>query len=117
MASPSPAVTPRKSGIDRRASVRYYPHQVKAGLVSQPKRGRPWKAMIHDLSTTGVGMVLNQSFEQGTQLAIELNSPDGLLIYTVLTSVVHATRQPNGSYLVGCSFVRELSEDELRNLL
>jgi hypothetical protein len=117
MASPSQTVTPKGSGIDRRASVRYYPQQVKAGLVSQPKRGRPWKAMIRDLSTTGIGMVLNQSFETGTQLAIELNSPDGLLAYTVLTRVVHATRLPNGSHVVGCSFVRELSEEELRNLL
>jgi PilZ domain len=72
--------------------------------------------MIHDMSTTGLGMVFNQPFDAGTELTVELQSPDMALLYTVLR-VVHSTRQANGSYLIGCAFLRELSEEELRNLL
>ncbi len=110
--------TPEKpAGIDRRAAVRHFVRPDIKGKASEPRCTRPWKAMIRDLSTTGVGMILNQSFDPDTELAVELFSPDMLLCYTVLTRVVHSNRQGNGSWLVGCRFVRELSPEELQNLL
>ena len=117
MSSASTTTTEKTPGIDRRASVRHY---VRPGVTSTacvPKRTRPWKAMIYDLSRSGIGLVVNQSFDAGTELAIELFSPDMILSYTILTRVAHSTRQTNGSWLVGCRFVRELSEEELQNLL
>ncbi|MBY0524002.1 MAG: PilZ domain-containing protein [Gemmataceae bacterium] len=117
MPSTAPSSSAPTAGIDRRAAVRHLPQSEKTSNVDVPRRGRPWKAMIRDLSTTGIGLVLNQTFDAGAQLAVELQIPDGLLIYTMLTRVAHSTRQPNGAYLVGCSFVRELSEEELQNLL
>ena len=117
MASASAKTTEKKPGIDRRAAVRHF---VRPGVTSTacvPERSRPWKAMIYDLSRTGIGMVMNQSFDAGIELAVELFSPDMVLSYTVLTRVAHSTRQNNRSWLVGCRFVRELSEEELQNLL
>lgn len=102
--------------IERRASVRHYPSE-KFSQVMVAKRGRPWKAMIHDLSRTGIGLVMNQTFEPETMLAVELQSPDMELLYTVLTKVVRSVPRPNGAFLIGCAFVRELTEEELRNLL
>ena len=117
MANAYAATSEKRPGIDRRAAVRHF---VKPGVTSTaciPQQTRPWKAIIQDLSTTGIGLVMLQSFDGGTELAVELFSPDMLLSYTVLTRVAHATQQANGSWLVGCRFVRELSEEELHNLL
>lgn len=117
MATASPTTTEHAPGIDRRASVRHFARPDLTGTACESRRNRPWKALIRDLSTTGIGLVLNQTFDAGTELAIELYSPDMVLSYTLLTRVAHSTRQGNGSWLIGCRFVRELSEEELRNLL
>lgn len=117
MTSASTQRAEKSPGIDRRAAVRHFVRPDVTGTASVAKNQRPWKAVIHDLSTTGIGLFLNQSFDPKTDLAVELYSPDMLLCYTVLTRVVHCSRQSNGSWLVGCRFVRELSEDELQNLL
>ena len=115
MASPSPTTTDKGPGIDRRAAVRHF---VRPDVTAcAPQRTRQWKAIIRDLSTTGIGLILNQSFDAGTELAVELFSPDMALAYTMLTQVAHSLPQANGSCLVGCRFVRELSEEELQNLL
>lgn len=91
--------SPECHEAERRSSVRYVPQ------------------VIRDISRTGMGLVLKQVHEPGTPLAIELHSPNKNIKYTVFTRVVHATAQPDGTWLVGCAFARELSNDELRNLL
>jgi len=101
--------------IERRASVRHYPKDM-SGQVSK-KGGRPYKAMVHDLSNTGIAMILHHPFEKGTHLSIELQSADQTFSFSLLALVVHCAPTDDHNFRIGCSFVRELSDDEVRNMV
>jgi hypothetical protein len=76
-----------------------------------------WPGAIRDISTGGVGLVLGRRFEPGAGLAIELPASSDRPEETLLARVRHATRQPDGRWLHGCTFISELSEDEVERLL
>ena len=76
----------------------------------------PWPATIRDISTGGLSLTLNRRFERGSGLAIELPTEDGNAA-TVLAKVVHVRTLPEGGWLLGCDFISELSEEEVRHIL
>ena len=76
-----------------------------------------WNANLRDLSQTGLGLVVNRSFPPGTVLTIRLQTGSRKCSRTMLVRVKHSAAQPNGEWLVGCSFVVQLKEEELAELL
>ncbi|HZY85372.1 MAG TPA: PilZ domain-containing protein [Gemmataceae bacterium] len=76
-----------------------------------------WVAAIRDVSLGGVRLHLRRRFEQGAGLAIELPGPDEETPSVVLARVVHVHGQDDGSWVLGCSFVSRLSDEELNALL
>jgi PilZ domain len=99
----------------RRAAFRYLCNQTNPARVSNA--GVVWRlAWIHNLSSTGVGLILGESVDPGTELVIELLTPGGAR-GAVHGRVVHATHRPDKNWLVGCTFAQPLSRDELEALL
>ena len=76
-----------------------------------------WSAQIQDISRGGVNLLGNHPFDPGTVLKIELPLTDRVVPATILARVVHANAKPNGVWALGCAFVKELAEDEMRALL
>jgi hypothetical protein len=77
-----------------------------------------WGASVRDISRSGIGLTLNFPFRAGTYLAIDLQGPkSNKPAKTVLTRVVHIRDQNDGSWHVGCEFVKVLSKQELEALL
>ena len=52
----------------------------------------------------------------GTLLNAELHGPSGQT-FTILACVVHVSAAAEGGHLLGCNFIRELSETDLRSLM
>jgi hypothetical protein len=75
-----------------------------------------WQAEIRNIAQGGLALVLRRRFEKGTGLAVELPGPDAKMTSTVLVRVVRVTPQPDGFWLLGCAFVSDLSEEEVRAL-
>ncbi len=75
----------------------------------------PWPATIRDLSLEGLSLGLERRFERGTGLAIELPAVDGPS--TVLARVVQIKPQTGGGWVLHCSFISPLSDEELDYLL
>jgi len=75
-----------------------------------------WPGTIRDISQGGVRLTLERRFEPGTGLAVELPEDELGDTRTVLLKVVHVRRQADGHWSLGCKFVSELSEDEIRRL-
>lgn len=73
-----------------------------------------WDAIIRDLSSGGVKLLLRRRFEPGTALAIELPTEDES--YTVLARIVHVRPHEEG-WELGCQFVSALSESEQEQIL
>ena len=74
-------------------------------------------AGIRDVSTTGIGLRADQPLKPGTVLVIRLEKHDQKLSRPLPVRVMHATQQAEGDWLVGCQFVRPLSDKDLRELL
>ena len=72
---------------------------------------------IKNVSTDGIGMIVNHKLEAGLLLAVTLANPSRSFAKTLLTRVMHVTPQPGGAYLVGCEFQTPLTYDELTTMV
>src|SRR5262249_23564680 len=64
-----------------------------------PDEEQSWPTLVRDLSRGGVGLVLDDHIEPGSELAIEIpHSAEHLHV-----QIVHATAMPGGQWLLGCS--------------
>ncbi|HEV3203523.1 MAG TPA: PilZ domain-containing protein [Gemmataceae bacterium] len=103
---------------DRRVGVRY----IRAlKTYCQRGLGEPdqvwWIGQIRDISSSGIGLFIQHDFEPQAILTVELENSARNNSCTVQVRVVHSTPQPDGFWLVGCTFLKELSEAELEKLL
>jgi hypothetical protein len=94
----------------------HFPCEVRTTCQPPSAWGKdPWPATICDVSTGGLKLRLGRRFERGSGLAIELPSEDGGT-HTVLARVCHVAAE-NGRWLLDCTFISELSDEEVRSIL
>jgi hypothetical protein len=84
------------------------------GRVFHPGGGRTRPARVLNLCCGGLALLLEEPFERGTTLKVELEGRYGPRM--LLARVAHATAQPAG-WLVGCELVRPVTGTELQDLL
>jgi hypothetical protein len=73
-------------------------------------------AQVADISPSGLGLLVGKPVEVGTLLSVDLHGPGERGTLTILASVIRVTSRAD-EWLLGCSFIRELSEEELQALL
>jgi hypothetical protein len=73
-------------------------------------------AQAVDISPRGVGFHLPYSLEVGSLLSLQFRPADGQLGLTILASVVRCATLGGSDWLIGCNFIRELTEEELRSV-
>jgi hypothetical protein len=76
-----------------------------------------WPALVRDISTRGIALVVGQRHEPGTRLALRLENTRSSVICPVELEVVHTVRRPDGYWLTGGTFASRLREEELEALL
>jgi hypothetical protein len=86
-------------------------------VATRNDRDLVWAATIRDISVGGVGIVMPRRFEPGMGLAIELPPKADGTSDTLLARVAHVRRLPEGGWLLGCTFISQLSEQELEDLV
>jgi hypothetical protein len=69
------------------------------------------------VSAAGIGLVLDRRMLPGTFLELRLNRASARVPQTLFVEVTHATRQPDGPWFVGCTFLEPLSDGELEELV
>lgn len=74
-------------------------------------------AEVLNISANGIGLAVSPSLHSGALLNVDLLDKEGRMVRTILACVVHTTQRAGGDYAVGCNFIRELSDEELRSLL
>ena len=101
--------------VERRAAVRYLCDRevFYSPLWTSERR---W-ARIRSVSASGISLLVGARIEPGTDLAIDMKTVDPAISLTLVARVVHATKQEEGSWIVGCKFVSRPSEDDLMALL
>lgn len=107
----------RHASTDQRTWMRF-PSDIRASFHPVAETDmQPREAGVLNVSASGIGLLVPQPVENGTLLSVELRSARGTFQRTMLACVVHVTAQSDGSYALGCNFIRSLSEDELKALL
>jgi hypothetical protein len=102
---------------ERRASVRFESNAKGSCQTLSVHRETAWEATVRDISCDGIGLLLGRRFEPGALLAIEVNEGNEGRKRLLLARVAHATQQPEGHWLIGCTLVNPLTKDEIQLLL
>jgi hypothetical protein len=107
---------PGRGPVERRHSLRYpsaarttYRQAVAADAEALP-------ATVRNISFGGINLVVREQFAPGTLLHIDLPGR-GPAAPRFLACVAHVSPTADRAWSVGCSFIRELSEPELRGLM
>ncbi|MFO0966420.1 MAG: PilZ domain-containing protein [Gemmataceae bacterium] len=101
--------------LSRRAHVRYRCDRQPSRRVFLVESYRTFFAEVHDLSTSGVGLLQDRPLTLGALLFVDLLGLDVPVEH--LARVVHATPGENGRYLIGCEFDHPLAQEELTTVL
>lgn len=104
-------------GLKRRTSVRYRCALATLGHIHFPETGERMETWIANLSDGGIGLNLNAPLAAGTSLVISLKGPNQGNTVTLLSRVIHSTKETDGSWRVGCEFTSKLQPDMLDELL
>jgi len=117
-----PAEQTEKKGAERRGSVRYpcstesFSTDNSCRPITATKR-EAWTAIIRDLSTGGMGIIVPRRFEPGTLLTVDLEDAARTSHNSFVVRVMHITQETDNSWLLGCAFTAKLSESELLGLM
>ena len=113
---------PTPEGIERRASVRYPCSEDGFGIDNScrpvgTKKSESWSASVRDLSTGGIGLVVNRRFEPATLLTVELHDSEEAVSRMLLVRVVRVTQLDRTAWLLGCEFTSKMTETDLLTLM
>jgi len=105
-----------RSGADQRA----FPRLPVAGkaiysLVSEP--GEMNSAEIHNISLTGVALIVGVELSAGALLNVVLMDSAGHKVMTIVACVVYLSALRESQWLAGCNFVRELYDEDVSALI
>lgn len=102
--------------LDRRASVRHSTSPtISCQTITSPQE-TAWPAIVLDISTGGIGLVLGYRFDRGTPLICELRNSTRTHMKLLRMRVAHVTAQDD-CWVHGCAFLEPLNEDELQAFL
>jgi hypothetical protein len=105
-----PPATPAGATAERRRADRT---PLDATIVCRAGRaGLPaTEVRVRDVSVTGLSFRIDRPLPPGVMMTLELPAAGG--VATVLACARHCTRDPDGGWVVGCSFAAELGEGDL----
>ena len=101
----------------RRVTVRIPCRRGTSGCVAGTRDLVARSAPIENLSVRGLALSLRRPLRRGSRLLIQVTSAALGVAYDLSARVTHATKQPDGKWLIGCTFTRELTPGELQTLL
>jgi hypothetical protein len=99
---------------DQRKWVRF-PCQARATFQVVRAPTAPAAAEVLNISASGIGLRAAADLRVGELLSLELRGGDRPAM-TILACVVRVTAEPGGNQVLGCNFISELADDDLRAL-
>jgi hypothetical protein len=102
---------------ERRGDERFSPEPPSICRIVSEGQEEGLRASIRNLSASGIGLFVNHALKPGNVLILNLQTGDQRLARPLPVRVMHSSPLEQGKWLVGCLFVRRLSEPELQLLL
>jgi hypothetical protein len=111
------AANARTTPPDNRTWARF-PCNVQATYeLVQDDELAPHPAKVLNISAGGIALQVDRAVKLGALLSADLQNAAGERVLTILACVVHASVGADGRRVLGCNFIRELSEEDFRGLL
>jgi hypothetical protein len=85
--------------------------------VVSPTDPERWSATVLNISASGMALQVDRDVPTGALLAVELQGGSSKTGTTILACVVHVLTQTSGERVLGCNFIRELSDTDLAALV
>ena len=70
-----------------------------------------WRAIVQDISTTGISLQVNRRFDPGAVLIVEIEGKTAVRLRRLVARVVRVDPRSPRKWLIGCSFLRRLPEE------
>jgi c-di-GMP-binding flagellar brake protein YcgR len=101
-------------GTDERRVWLRYPADLETSYqTDKVLGGTRLSARVRNISLAGINLLGNRAFQPGDLLTVELPGATDETTCNVLACVVHCEAQEQGEWSLGCTFSRELSNDDL----
>jgi serine/threonine protein kinase len=104
------------SGREKRAHARHSAEMASRCLPVAAHEEDAWPTRIHDVSRSGIGLIVTRRFEVGTVLELRLPSQAEGAPRHLLVQVMRQQAQSSRKWLIGCKFASLIDEDELKAL-
>lgn len=101
----------------RRQLPRYHFGPAALGEVGWPDTGDKQKVWLWNLSKVGIGFKSSFPLEVGSVIDIHVKSQCHSQIHCFPVQTIHSTKEPGGSWLVGCKFKSEVSDEIMDDVL
>ncbi len=85
--------------------------------LSSPNDPSPRPAQVVNLCAGGVALRVERDVLVGTLLSVTVTGPSGRAAPEMLACVVHAVVEADDRHILGCDFIRDLRDEELREVL
>lgn len=102
---------------DQRAWVRFPTQGTVEYRLLPGEDGQARMADLVDLSPGGLGLIVTEPIEPGDAITVNLKRQNNQPDRSMLACVVYMAERPEGKRAIGCNFLHELSERELRELV
>jgi hypothetical protein len=111
--TPFGALRQKAEPVDLRTWVRF-PCNINATYQPmRPKEAVPLAAKVVDISASGIGLEVAEAISVGALLNMHISTLSGGTAMPMLVSVVRVTLLEAKQWLLGCNFLRELTDKEL----
>jgi hypothetical protein len=89
------------------------PHSIR--IMIRPQL-LSFPAFVHNFTRAGLGISVQQAFEPGTVLAIQLRVANTGLSCVLSATVMRCQQQPDKTWMLGCKLARLLNDEETLSL-
>ncbi len=114
---PAEGVAKIVAGRNRRATIRYRCAPATLGKVFLSNDQEFQRACVLDLSTKGVGLLINRRIDPGEFILVAIRSNDRSRTFELYAQVAHLDPLHMGEWIVGCELVVPLTPEDLDLLL
>lgn len=111
------AKKPEPIADERREALRYARDRKSSNRLVASLGSAGWPAVVADLSTTGIGLVVGIRQEPGTWLPVRLFNQKRKVTCPMQAQVVRSEQGFDGYWLTGCVFRDTLNEQEIAELI
>jgi len=113
--SPGLEITAEIQALERRIAERH-PCNPLASCFIDPTRELLWGS-LQDISLVGMGVVMDRSLQPDTRMLVQMRSASEDRLVALAVRVTHSTGDAPGKWTVGCRFIGDLANEDLRALL